>query len=86
MTQQTKPYVWQMCKEAVESLGGKASYREIKNYIHKKYSGVNDNTITCQIIVCTVNHPSRVHYPENKKPRLCDSQYDFLYSIGRGQV
>lgn len=86
MTQQARPYVWQMCKEAVECLGGKASYREIKDYIHKKYTDVNDNTITSQIIVCTVNHKSRVHYPENSKPRVCDSQYDFLYSTGRGQV
>jgi hypothetical protein len=28
-----KPYVWQMVKEAVENLGGKATYSEIKDYI-----------------------------------------------------
>jgi RecB family endonuclease NucS len=33
-----------------------------------------------------VNHPSRVHYPENKKPRVCASQYDFLFNTGRGKV
>ena len=60
-----KPYVWQMIKEAVENLGGKATYSEIKDYIRNKYGEVNESTITCQIIVCTVNHPSRIHYLEN---------------------
>lgn len=27
-----KPYVWQMIKEAVENLGGKATYSEIKDF------------------------------------------------------
>jgi len=81
-----KPYVWQMIKEAVESLGGKASYSEIKDYIRKKYGEVNEGTINCQIIICTVNHPSRIHYPENKKPRVANSRYDFLFSTGRGKV
>ena len=86
----TKPYVWQMVKEAVENLGGKATYSEIKDYIRNKYGEVNESTINCQIIVCTVNHPSRIHYPENKKPRIANSRYDFLFSTGykyrRGEV
>lgn len=77
-----KPYVWEMIKEAVENLGGKATYSEIKDYIRNKYGKVNENTINCQIIVCTVNHPSRIHYPENKKPRVANSKYDFLFSTG----
>jgi hypothetical protein len=81
-----KPYVWQMIKEGVESLGGKASYSEIRDYIREKYGEVNESTINCQIIVCTVNHPSRIHYPENKKPRVANSRYDFLFSAGRGRV
>ena len=81
-----KTYVWQMIKEAVKNLGGKTSYPGIKNYIHEKYGEVNESTINCQIIVCTVNHPSRVHYPENKKPRIANSKYDFLFSTGRGKV
>lgn len=81
-----KPYVWQMIKEAVEALGGKTSYSDIKDYIRKKYGELNERTINSQIIVCTVNHPSRIHYPENKKPRVANSRYDFLYSTGRGRV
>ena len=78
----TKPYVWQMVKEAVENLGGKATYSGIKGYIRNKYGEVNESTINCQIIVCTVNHPSRIHYPENKKPRIANARYDFLFSTG----
>lgn len=81
-----RPYVWQMIKEAVENLGGKASYSEIKDYIWKEYGDVNESTVNCQIIVCTVNHPSRIHYSENKKPRLANSRYDFLFTVGRGKV
>jgi RecB family endonuclease NucS len=75
-----------MIKEAINSLGGKATYGEIRNFIKGKYGEVNDSTITCQTIVCSVNHPSRIHYPENKKPRACNSQYDFLFNTDRGKV
>lgn len=81
-----RPYVWQMIKEAIEALGGKATYAEIRDYIRTNYGDVNNSTITCQTIVCSVNHPSRGHYPENKKPRACTSQYDFLFNTGRGKV
>lgn len=75
-----------MIKEAVESLGGKASYSEIKDYIWKKYGDVNEGTINCQIIFCTVNQPSRIHYSENQKPRKANGKYDFLFSPAKGIV
>lgn len=81
-----RPYIWEMVKEAVNSLNGKASYSEIRDYIKNHYEDVNENTITAQTIVCTVNHNSRVHYPENTKHRIADAKYDFLYTTGRGQV
>lgn len=83
----SKPYVWQMIKEACnDSKKTVITYKEIKQYIFGKYGEVNPTTITCQIIVCSVNHKSRIHYPENQKERICESQYDFLYNVGRGQV
>jgi hypothetical protein len=83
-----KPTVWKMVKEAVENLSGKASYSQIKNYINRKWEDVNSGTITDQIQVLTVNHPSRIHYPENHKPRSTNSgsQYDILFTTARGQV
>ena len=32
-----KPFVWQMIKEAVENLSGRATYAEIKRYIKDKW-------------------------------------------------
>ncbi len=81
-----RPYVWEMVKEAINNLDGKASYSEIKNYIKQHYDDVNENTITAQIIVCTVNHNSRIHYPINNKPRIADLSYDFLFTTGPGHV
>ncbi len=81
-----KPPVWAMIKEAIEALGGKAQYSQIREYIHAHYENVNDNTISAQITVCTVNNPSRIHFPENAKPRKAMKQYDFLFRIGHGLV
>lgn len=82
----SKPAVWQMIKEAIEHFNGMASNSQIREYILGKWKDVNVNTINAQIIVLTVNHPSRVHYPENNKPRSGTSQYDILFRTGRGEV
>ena len=84
----SKPYVWQMIQEAIDSLQSPVSYFEIRKYIDEKWEDVNKNTIIAQIIVLTVNHKSRIHYPENHKPRLSNSgsKYDLLYYLGRGKV
>ncbi len=83
-----RPVIWRMIKEAVENINSPASYLEIKEYINAKWADVNSTTITAQIIVMTVNHSSRIHYPENHKPRLSNSSspYDLLYTIGRGLI
>ena len=81
-----RPPVWRMVKEAIDHLGGVATYGQIREFIKNKYGTVNESTMTCQTIICSVNHPSRIYYPENKKPRTCESQYDFLFNTGRGKV
>jgi 5-methylcytosine-specific restriction protein A len=83
-----RPYVWQMIKEAVENINGQVLYSDIKEYINGKWTDVNQDTITAQIIVLSVNHDSRIHYPENHKPRLTNSNspYDLLFNIDRGKV
>ncbi|HET6444008.1 MAG TPA: hypothetical protein VFI27_05445 [candidate division Zixibacteria bacterium] len=86
-TSKEKPVVWKMVKEAVEYYGGEAKNADIRDFIHTRYGDVNDSTISCQILICTVNAPSRINWPENHKPRVADdSRYDFLYKIGRGHV
>lgn len=83
-----RPFVWQMIKEAVINLNGHAKYPEIKKYINDKWGNVNNSTINAQCLVLSVNQPSRIHYPENQKPRLTNegSAYDLLFSTGKGQV
>lgn len=81
-----RPYVWQMVREAIHALGGSTTNKAVREWILKKYPGTNPTTINCQIVVSTVNQPSRIHYPENHKPRLADSQYDFLYRPEKGRL
>jgi hypothetical protein len=75
-----------MVKEAVDTFGGKTTNVAVRDWILKKYPGTNPSTIACQIIVCTVNHPSRIHYPENQRPRPANAQYDFLFRPSSGQL
>jgi endonuclease len=87
MSMTNRPPVWQMIREATEQLGdGPVPYTTIKERIRSKYGEVNEGTLNAQLIICTVNQPSRIHYTENQKPRLANSRYDFLYSVGRGTV
>jgi hypothetical protein len=86
MEKHPKPFVWQMIREAVEVHGNKSSNIAIRDWICEHYPGTNVNTILNQIIVCTVNHESRVHYRENNRPRKCDEVYDFLFKTSPGKV
>src|SRR5262245_17936435 len=69
MASQPRPFVWQMIREAAHALGGATTNVAVRDWILDRYPGTNTATIQAQIIVCTVNHFSRVHYPENQKPR-----------------
>ena len=62
--------VWQMVKAVIDHFDREVSYAEIREYISGNYSGVNPTTIGCQIVVSSVNHPSRIHYPENGPVRV----------------
>lgn len=86
MNTSTRPPVWQLVRDAVREIGGEVAYSEIRQHIWQRFPDVNAATITCQTIACSVNVPSRVHYPENKSPRLCTGQYDVLFNVGRGKV
>lgn len=86
MEMQPKPFVWQMIKEAVEVHGNKTTNIAVRDWILEHYPGTNVNTILNQIIVCTVNHESRVHYRENNRPRRCDDIYDILYRPEAGKL
>jgi hypothetical protein len=86
MDKQPKLLIWQMIKEAVEVHGNRATNIAIRDWILEQYPGTNVNTILNQIIICTVNHESRVHYKENSVPRRCNDVYDFLYKSAPGKI
>ena len=75
-----------MVRDAVGALGGKTTNVAVRDWILNKYPGTNASTIQCQIIMCTVNHPSRVHYPPSARPHVSDGQYDFLFRSAKGQL
>jgi hypothetical protein len=79
--------VWKIIKETMVDLGGKATTKGLIDAVNRKYEGINQGTLRCQITICTVNSPSRVNYPENNKPRSAlDGRYDFLFSPARGEL
>jgi len=81
-----RPPVWQMIREAVETHGGRTTNVAVKDWILKHYPRTNVLTIRAQIIISTVNHPSRVHYPQNQSARPADRPHDFLFRTGRGRL
>jgi hypothetical protein len=69
----------------VAPLGRETSNAEVKQLLLRDYPYLNEATIACQIAICTVNRVGRVNYPENKKPRLANGPYDFLFATSRGK-
>lgn len=84
--QENRPTNWQLVKHAMEHFNREVTYGEIKAHIWKQYPDANTSSITCEIISCSVNHPSRIHYPPNKKARTANGHYDFLFNTRRGHV
>lgn len=82
----TRPPIWQLIRDAVAPLGRETSNSEIKQLLLRDWPELNQATINAQIAICTVNRVGRVSYPENKKPRLANGRYDFLFAIDRGKV
>ncbi len=75
--------VWERIKEAIQALGGKGTYLEITEHILSKWPDTDPNTIRSDIIACTVNHHTRIHY-KAKEPGIANRPYDFLYQPKRG--
>lgn len=78
--------VREMVVNAVKALGGKANNSQIIDWVTKNYGDKNIGTIRAQIIVGSVNKPSRVNFPENNKLRKFDPRYDYFFSTNRGEV
>jgi RecB family endonuclease NucS len=75
-----------MVREASLEINREMSNMEIRNWILERKPDANTTSINCAIASCTVNSPSRIHYQENKKPRISNGSHDFLFSVSRGKV
>lgn len=86
-TDSSRPPVRQMVREAIEALGGPAANSAIRDWVNQSYPGTHPGTIAAAINMCSVNSPSRIHWPENTRPRpATDTRYDFLFKVSRGTV
>jgi len=78
--------VWRMVKEAIAVLDHEVSNQEIKQLVLANHPGTNLTSINCAIISGSVNAASRIHYGENKKPRISNTERDYLFKVGEGRV
>lgn len=78
--------VWKMVKEAVATLDREMTNQEIKQLVLAKHPGTNLTSINCSIISGSVNARSRIHYGENRKPRVSNTERDYLFKVGEGRV
>jgi len=78
--------VWRMVKEAVATLDREVTNQEIKQLVLVNHPGTNLTSINCAIISGSVNARSRIHYGENKKPRISNTERDYLFKVGEGRV
>jgi endonuclease len=81
-----RPPVWRMILEGIDALGGATTNVALKSWVLQRYPGTNPLTIQAQMVVCTVNHTSRVHYQQNHKPRPANGPYDFLFRPEAGRL
>lgn len=83
----TSPSGRNMIRQAMEELGGTVTNTQLREAVMKRYPDANASSINTQINFCTVNSPSRVHSPENQKPRVAtDHRFDILFRVGRGRL
>ncbi len=81
----SRPIVRDLVRQAVESIGGQVSVKQIKEYILSEYPEISPNTVWSNICATTVNMPSRIHHGPNIHPRKLDVHYDLLYRVGQGR-
>jgi hypothetical protein len=76
-----------MVKAAIRDLGGATTNVAVRKWIQEKYPGTNRSTINCQMIAGCVNHPSRVHYAVDVRPRAANNQeLDRYFRPARGHI
>lgn len=74
--------IWELIRDGLTELGGKASFQELKDHVIKKYPDKNiAQNFYLDSSLITVNSPIRVNFHGGKMIRLTNSgnKYDCLY-------
>lgn len=76
---------WEKALGAVVELGGKASRKDVEDWILTRDPGYNTNNLA-DLYMLSVNSPARTGYTQNEKPRRTDqgNRYDRLFKVGKG--
>lgn len=78
--------IWELIRDAVVTLGGKATIPQIEQYFQQHHPEKNIVNIRFDTTMITVNAPSRIHYGGGKKLRFTNTNnpYDCLFKTDNG--
>lgn len=73
--------IWQMIRDAVKEMGGKAKISQLEQYFNKNHPDIKLANIRYDATMITVNAPSRIHYGGGKQIRRTNTNniYDCLF-------
>jgi hypothetical protein len=75
MTKYDIPH-WKMCKEVAKELPEIFTPNDVVRMVKEKWPEVKSNSISCDVIACSPNHPSSKHY---------SSSHNLFYYLGNGR-
>ena len=62
-----------LVRDAIQHFNREVTYSELKQFVWAKVPDVHESTLTCQIVICSVNHQSRIHSRRIKNPAFARS-------------
>ena len=75
-----RPTYTAIVKEIILALGGRLRNKDFLKYANEKYPGeIHEGSLSDHLYAMSVNSPSRLQYPENKKVRDYNERLDILY-------
>ena len=78
----TRPKYTDLVKEIILALGGRLRNKDFLKYANEKYPGeIHEGSLSDHLYAMSVNSPSRLQYPENKKARRHSEKLDILYIL-----
>jgi len=72
---------WQHVINSVRAIGGQGTLQEVREHFKTQHPDRNPINVRHELVMMSVNHPKRIHYPQAKKQRRSDTgnQIDALF-------